>query len=339
VLLAAAVSLSCDPTNDTLALPAPTEIPLELETSSDGSLRMFVMVQIGDAPPIQALFDTGSSGLRVLSSAVPLSAFTTVTTTAVGYAYGDYDFVAGITGVVAYASVTLGDLVTEEPIAVMLVDGEGCNEFGADCAIMPTAFIHAPAILGVGMKTYASSEGIGNPIAQLPGAPPYVVHLPDAPMTGTGVLRIGREPTDDIAFRTLGLGSLGQGVDLANGTPAWNDSGIPCCVSNAQGGQTYCMSSIWDTGAPVATLAWPSQPAPLTTELSPGSAVSVTVGDATAPVASFAFVVGAEPMAGVDLLFVEPPLGGGSINLGITLFERFDAYFDQRRGVVGLAER
>lgn len=328
----------CGSTTDA-ALPDPIVVPLLVETYTDGATRLFIQVQLGGAPPFTALLDTGSSGLRVIDTAVPRTAFTTVTDTPVSYAYGNYDSSISINGVVAYAPLTLGALTTERPIAIMYVETGGCSGTGTNCRTLQDQFSEAPAILGVGMRTASNAQGIGNPIAQMPGRPPFVIHIPTGFSSMDGTLRIGRATTDALAFQTLKLPSLGQGVPLPNGAPSWNDAAIPCCVDNDLTGESFCYPSLWDTGAPVSTITTAGQPLALTTELAVGSPIRVTIGPESAPVGAYEFVVGAMPQPGIDEVLIEPAAGSPGINLGVALFNQFDVLFDQARGVVGLAAR
>jgi hypothetical protein len=187
------------------------------------------------------------------------------------------------------------------------------------------------------MESAASDYGIGNPIVQLRGHPPFVVHVPPDD-TSPAILRIGRLATDALAFQTFHLSSYNEGVPLPGGIPVWNDFGIPSCIQQPSAGLDYCVTSLWDTGAPDSYVAWTDQPAPLTTELSVGSTVSVTIGPPNAPLGAYQLVVGASPTLGVDEIFIEPVTGAPYINLGMALFRHYDALFDQADGLVGLAQ-
>ena len=294
-------ALGCSSAPDTLAVPAPDDVPIQLATDANlNPVRMYVDVQLGSAPPFKALLDTGSSGLRILEGTVPDSTFASITTTAVTYAYGNYESTIAINGVVAFTNVTIDKLTTANPIPVMLVQGSGCTQ-SSSCRTLQDEFSDAPAKLGVGTEANAKSYGIGNPIAQLPGHPSFVIHV-STDYTSPAFMRIGQLPTDALAFKTFRLGTLSGGVPLSDGTPVWNDFSIPTCIDDQTMGTSYCLPSPWDTGDPTSYVSWPEQPVSYTTELPVGSAVNVTIGPSNAPMGAYQFVVGASPAPGVDEL-------------------------------------
>jgi hypothetical protein len=335
--LLAPAALGCSSAPETLVLPSPRDVPIELEL---GGTFMFVQLQIGDSAPFRARLDTGSSGLRMLAGTVSDAAFASITDTPVAYGYGDYDSNLAIYGVVAWGDVTFSDgttgpLTTASPIPVMLVQTSGCGQAGT-CRSLPELFNGAPAILGIGMEGDSGGYGIGNPIAQLPGHPPFVIHVPPDGAS-PAVLRIGSSPSDSLAFETFQLRPYAGSIPLPNGTPVWNDFGIPSCLQDETSATTYCSGSLWDTGNPTSYVQWPPQPVPYTTVLPAGTAVNVTIGPSTAPMGAYQLIVGAEPEPGADEILVIPA-GEANINLGVTLFSHYDALFDQEHGIVGLAQ-
>jgi hypothetical protein len=325
--------LGCSSAPNTLVVPAPDDVPIQLATYADHPMRMYVDVQIGSAAPFKAVLDTGSWGLRILEGTVPDSAFANITTTSVSYGYGTFDSAIYIYGVVAFADLTIDKLTTTNPIPLMLVESNTCPGSGT-CRTLQQLFSDAPAILGVGMRNTTSGYGIGNPIAQLPGHPPFVIHVAH----DAAFLRIGPSPTDALAFKTLQLGPLSGGAPLQDGTPAWNDVSIPACIETQPAGTSYCFPSLWDSGSSTPYVASQEQPIPYTTEFPVGSAVSVNIGPPRDPMGSFQLVVGAYPIPGVDEIFVLPTTDSGYMNLGMSLFLHYDVLFDQEKGVVGLAQ-
>jgi hypothetical protein len=324
------VAIGCGPSSDGGLVAAPEEVPITVTGE-----RFVVPIQVGDAPPFDALLDTGSWGLRVRPGVLPDSAYQ-ATDTQVAYGYGGD---LSIYGIVALARVTFGTRSTAAPIPIMIIQQSACPpDTGCDPEqVLDAHFSGLAAILGVGMRTDAFDYGIGNPIAQLPGHPPFVVHVPGAEST-TGVLRIGALPSDPTAFTTYALSPFAGGPPLHDGTPAWNDVAVPTCVDVEPTNASYCLPSLWDTGDPTAYIAWPGEPSPYVMQLPLGSAVNITLGPNTPAPVSYGFLVGPDPTPGVDLVVVEP--GGGQqpyINPGIGLFFHYDALFDQERGVVGLA--
>ncbi len=311
--------------------PSPNDVPVQVVSD-----RLAVLVQLGGGAPFPAILDTGSWGLRVLSGSVDPSTIAETTDTAVTYGYGSD---LQITGVLAFATVTIGSQSTDSPIPIMLVQRAACSEVVPACNAdqsLAGHFSSFPAILGVGMQSWPADHGIANPIAQLPGHPPFVVHV--APTDGVGVLRIGAEASDGVAFQTYPLEPLAAGAPLPDGTPVWNDFDIPGCMNVETTSTSYCMPTLLDTGSPATYVFSQAQLAPYYTELPLGSAVQVTVGPAGSPLGNYELLVGPDPTIGVDEVLIVPS-GNALLDPGLALFYRFDVLFDQEHGRVGLAQQ
>ncbi len=304
----------------------PGELPLAIDDLG-GSMRFSALVQLGDAAPFEALVDTGSSGLRVLPGVVPDDAFADTTSVRVNASYHSG---LALDGVLAHATVSLAGLATPEPIPVMRVDAVGCTTEHPDCdaagrsAADYTMFGGYRAILGLGMRTTATSAAIGNPIAQLTGHPAFVVRAPGYGGT-TGVIAIGAAPT---GFAIMELPALADSSPLADGTPAWDDRAVPVCVLQ------FCAGAILDTGAPPIELLSAAFTGAETTSPT-GEEITIAIGDA--PFERARFVIGSPPRAGVDKVVIGPRTGTDMINLGTWIFFRDDVLFDQTAGRIGLA--
>jgi hypothetical protein len=312
------------------------DVPFTVEQSStDGAMRFSVPIVIGGTI-INVMLDTGSSGLRIIKSAVSDAAFSCITSTPSTYSYR-----SGLVldGYVARARVGFFDdvtsIATPAPIQVMYVDQVSCTSANPDCGANDvsiddvTVFGDFKAILGVRMRN--APDSIGSPLAQLPGQPSFIVQAPAYGGT-SGTLTVG--PVDTSGFATLQLPAF-DSVALANGTPGWDDRyGIPTCLDDATSGSDYCEPGEWDTGNPPTFVEWPAATGDST--LGSGSQISVTIGSASAPLASYAFTVGATPVPGIDDVELEPASGSGFMNLGTALFFHDDALFDPLHGIVGL---
>ena len=208
-------------------------------------MRFSAEVKIGNSDPFEAMVDTGSSGLRVLPGVVDDSAFTTSTPVLVSASFHSG---LALQGTMATGTVTLGGLTTPTAIPIMRVDVIGCTATDPDCDAAGQdisdyqMFGRYRAILGLGMRTTAASAGIGNPIAQLDGAPAFVVHATYD--DDDSVIDIA--PTDTSAFRTASLPTLASGAALANGAPAWDDRTVAACVTEPTA--QYCGGALLDTG-------------------------------------------------------------------------------------------
>jgi hypothetical protein len=316
-------------------------LPLVVQHLSSGGVRYGAWIQIGDRPPFKALVDTGSSGLRVLPSAVDDAAYASISDALV-----QFSFHSGVAlqGVVATGSVTIAGLTTPQPIPIMRIQDIGCTTVAPDCdaagvSVDDYQMFGYSAVLGIGMRNLDSAGGIGNPIAQLAGAPSYIVRSPDI-TGGSGELDIAPAAADTARFATTQLPPLADGAPLPGGVAAWDDRQVPACVTDETHGTPYCAGALLDTGSTSTQLEWPSYTGAEQT-WSPGTTVAVWIGEPTAPLAQYAFTVGATPVPGVDKVETETRVNTTDdlINLGTAPFLRYDAWFDQVHGTIGLAPR
>ena len=299
---------------------------------TDGAQRMFVDIALDDGAPFLALLDTGSTGLRVLPAASP-------TASAQATPAGPFSFDSGLqlNGVVDRARFQIGHFATDTGIPIMLIDAirctkEPCPADGHTAADF--TFDGALAILGVGMRTTDADDGVGDAIVQLPGAPGYIIEAP-AYGGSTGTLQIDPDVADVSAFKTIQLGALSNGVPLANGVTAWDDHSIPTCVT--ANSDNFCFGGMFDTGDPpinieIKDYIGSKQPLP------PGTVVDIALGNGGG-LASYGFTVGNPAVAGVDEVVMRPRPQGTFINLGTSIFFRFDVFFDQVHGVIGLGPK
>jgi hypothetical protein len=178
------------------------------------------------------------------------------------------------------------------------------------------------------------------PIVQLPGHPAYILKAP--PFGGdAGTLRIAPTAEDLAPFQTLQLTRLNGDLELQGGIPAWDDTAVPVCVTDTTTTSTsYCAPALLDTGTPSSDIQWEPYTGTAGT-FATGSNVQVQIGSPSAPVGDYTFVVGTAPQAGLDLvnLFPAGANSKSSINLGTAVFFRYDVYFDQNSGALGLASK
>ncbi|HEY4243485.1 MAG TPA: DUF3443 family protein [Kofleriaceae bacterium] len=315
--------------------------PLEVRHSSSGSVRFGAWIQIGDRPPFLALVDTGSSGLRVLPSAVDDGAYASITDTLVSFSYHSG---LALQGVLATGTVTIGGLATPRPIPIMRVRTVGCTADVPDCdaagesADDYQAFGY-DAVLGIGMRNLDTSAGIGNPIAQLAGAPSYIVRGPDIG-GDTASLQIAPAASDTARFASVVLPPIEHGAPLPGGVPAWDDRAVPACVTDETHDTPFCAGALLDTGATSTQLESPAFTGAPQTWAS-GTLVAVAIGETSAPLASYDFTVGATPVAGIDKVVSETRTNSTDdmINLGTAPFLRDDVFFDQLHGAIGIGGR
>ena len=313
----------------------PVNVALVVEQSAkSGTMSFTLPVQVGTSP-LDTLFDTGSSGLRVVQGAVPDSAFASITTTQVTYSYHSGVL---ITGVVATATLGIGPLRTPAPIPVMLVQTATCTSSscgGLGALPLSEAFGSIGAILGVGMRCKVGGGEVGSPIAQLEGTPSFVVKAPSYGGT-QAMLELFPAASEIAGLKTLQLPPLSDGAALANGTPAFDDRyGLPACLDDLTSGVDYCVPAELDTGNGPTYIEWPAHGDAANTELPTGESVQVQIGPADAGLEQYSFTVGTTPTPGIDEVLVESASGEGFMNLGTAVFLRYDVYFEPRSGVVG----
>ncbi len=303
---------------------------------ANNTLRFSIPIQVGDAPPFDVMIDTGSAGLRILPGILPDSAYTSISTDPVGETYGDR---LNVTGVAAYAPVTIGDRTTDGPIAIERISDEFCAADNPGCSVPVEVLAHFSgfgAILGVGERTSILAPVVGNPIVQMAGHPSFILRAPDFP-GGTGTLMVGPSSDDVAAFQTVQLAADPSDLPLANGIAAWDDTNVPLCVTDTTAGVPYCTGALVDSGDPPTEISWAAHTGG-TTRLPSGHTVAVTIGPASAPAAAYSFVVGASPKSGLDEVLIESAMAN-SMNVGTAPFFRYDVYFDQTDGLIGFAPR
>lgn len=149
------------------------EVPIAQTRLTDGTIRYSVEVSIGGASPIEAMLDTGSFGLRVLSRALMPDRYETTPI------MRNYAYASGIDlhGPLARAVIKIGDASTGAPILFQLVQSVGCVATRARC---PASRISAEeyeiggnglphegfaAILGLSMRAPATPEAAVNPLS------------------------------------------------------------------------------------------------------------------------------------------------------------------------------
>jgi hypothetical protein len=83
----------------------------------------------GSSSPIEAMLDTGSTGLRILPGALSPANYV-IMSRANEYGYGSG---VKLTGRIANASVDIGGAVTDEPIPIQIIQTVGCFENKPRC--------------------------------------------------------------------------------------------------------------------------------------------------------------------------------------------------------------
>lgn len=249
--------------------PQRATVPISQTVLSDGTTRYSIPVTIGNAPPVNAMLDTGSWGLRVLPGAVPASAYTASATTT-SYAYG-----AGVSliGNNATANLTLGSLPSAAPVPMMAISSLACmpanphcpaskmsiDEYGIGGDGLPNEGFKAIIGVALGFQAPAQGEGVPSPLPYF-GQGQFIVSLP-APGQATGTLTINPTADDLKGFTMYALKQLPTA--LPNGVPAWNVRQLPGCLANTATGKSFCAPTMLDSGTgSVVVGGTASEPAP-----------------------------------------------------------------------------
>ena len=337
--LAAALSLAAG-----LAAPAAADgtrvvVPIRRTVLPDGVVRYSVPVSVGGGAPIDALLDTGSFGLRVLSSALSPDQYR-ATDTERRFSYGSG---ALLSGPIAAAAVRVGEAETAAPIDFQLVRSVGCTERMPSCAAGTVSAEHYgiggdglpdqgfKAILGTSLMRAPAEVAANNPLPELVDSS-YLVVLPRAGDDASGELILNPAPEEAAGFALFRLEP--QADAGFGGAPGWKDARLPGCATQDRGRPT-CAPTLLDTGAPGLTIltSGTKQRAPL----GPGHAMAVDFARDGAH-ATARFTTDGSTASGVT---TGPPRGdvGPRIVAGTAVFDAFSVLYDVRAGTIGLKPR
>ena len=226
------------------------ELPVNQRVLSDGNIRYFVDVSVAGFRPVEAMVDTGSTGLRFLPNVVPASAFASISDQSSVYGYGSG---VRLNGVVATLPVGLGSRSAPVPIPVQLVRTVDCFPKKPHCPasrLRPAEYRIGgdglpnegfDAILGIGMGT----GPVDNPLRRL-SVETWIVILPRPGEDRPGVLIL-----DPDAGELAGYTLFPTEHRLKNlpGGATFHD-GIPGCLVIEKSGKRICGPTLLDTGAP-----------------------------------------------------------------------------------------
>ena len=312
---------------------------LPLKIVYDGRMVTPVVEVLVNGQKIEAVFDSGSSGLRVLNGALT-GAQADSTGGRVGYSYGDSKRSFGIRGNVVSATLRLGSLTSRNLISIMRIDsvryGKGADwtETGDSSTIHTNHFRSLPAILGAGMRLSKIAKGVGNPLAQLPGNGKYIVSFPR--FGGTkGKLIINPDSTDLAGFTLFKLES--SKFLLPNGDSCWRDNELLGCI--IVNGESACQYTMLDTGNPDIHVE--SKNFSGNRSVFIGSRVAMSVEDKAGivPPVKTTFTVSNMREDGKDYVYLDESDGKGKNIFGDRFFFDFDVMYDQVNGFIGIKKK
>jgi hypothetical protein len=109
--------------------PAQIIVPITQTLLPDGDIRYSVPIRVGNSDVINALLDTGSTGLRILPNAIAPDTYTDTGFSSL-YAYGSGE---DLNGTIATAPIAIGGAATDSPVSIEMVKTIGCMDFAPDC--------------------------------------------------------------------------------------------------------------------------------------------------------------------------------------------------------------
>jgi hypothetical protein len=238
------------------------EVPIKQSVLTGGGIRYSVPVRIGNASPIDAFLDTGSTGLRVLGASVPELAYSVSKQTSI-YGYGSGDRAVGV---IARAVVTIGQAATDEPIPIEVVKSVDCSttarQWMAPGAIHPmqhTEGDQCPASRvsaadyrfggnGLARQGFGATLGINmvnsdavNPLLHI-GAHSWIVILPRPGEAQPGTLIVNPNSGDRTGYILFPTDKI-----LRSYPGAWHDA-IAGCLASADPPNRICGPTLLDTG-------------------------------------------------------------------------------------------
>ena len=313
-----AVAAICLPSAAAAAVRA--ELPVREVDLSDGARRYVVEIEI-DGRQVEAGLDTGSTGLRVLPRALPVSALS---------ARGDkvgYFYTSGtrFDGQEIRQPVSIGGIGGD--VKLMRVDTLGCTREQPRCPVThvdPAQFgIQGDglpgqgfaAILGISLK----SDSVSNPLEQL-GITRWIVDLPTPGSSTPGRLILNPADAEIVGYKRLQI--VGDGSQLAG------------CLVGSSRRASICGLTVFDTGAPGIRIVadhgiapWPQ-----------GTPAEVAVGDSATRL-TMPIQIGRRDQASAMFTVVRPGANPTRISFGLAPYFRWSVLYDSSAHEVGVRDR
>lgn len=325
------------------AAAARVDVPIGQLVLPNGDTRYFVPVALGGGAPIDAELDTGSFGLRVLSAALGPAQYE-ATDMQRNYPFGGG---ARFHGVLARATIAVGEAELERPALFQLVQSVDCVEQKPNC---PASRISAQdyriagdgfarqgfnAILGISMRKAANDVGADNPLSAM-GNGAWIVVLPQPGSASPGHLIINPGPDEVAPFKLIHLEqqqSRGGAEDTAAG---WMDTALSGCLANEDSSERYCGRTLLDSGGPgfFANVAQAGRP----TSWKQGTHAELQITGAGDPI-DIAFVVGSDRASSVRIAPLREGGGESRISAGSLPYFSYAVLYDSKNGTMGFKPR
>jgi hypothetical protein len=218
--------------------PVRVELPIRQTVLPDGELRYSIPVKLG-ATEVEAMLDTGSTGIRALPGALAASDFEASDRDST-YVYGSG---VELKGTVAHATLALGDLVSPAPVSFEAVQTVDCEEHTPHCPATHVSLadygIGGSGIPKQGFRaifgTLFREAEVDSPLIAL-GVTRWIVLLPQPGDSAPGKLILNPD-ADEAAGYTM--------FRLEN---PHNISAIPGCLINDDSKARICGRVLFDSG-------------------------------------------------------------------------------------------
>lgn len=317
-------------------------VPITTYQDQQGYTRFAIVVYVNGVP-VSVELDTGSSGLRVLSSAIADAGMAdSGPNTTQHYNGGTY-----LLGYEADAILNIGGIpMSGVPMQVVTCvnttgDASACD---SDASVFGQQ-----GIIGVGLRT-SPTPTIRSPLAFIQDQPAFLVRMTGADgvlSADAGYLQLGVRAGDYDSFTGFDLTPSAYDAG-ANATPFWIDYSVPSCVQDlTNNGSPWCSGTLFDTGDPAPYIettdatAFEQATGGLATPyaLAFGHHVQISV-NRTGGCAFDRYTIdaGSPPNNEVQIRLLSK---GSSVynNVSQHFFYRYDVLWDQKAGEIGLRAR
>ena len=304
------------------------DVPIK-QTVFNGLVRYSIPI-VFDGRSVDAMLDTGSTGLNILTSAIPASSYTpSKFSVSTGFVSGQK-----FSGHVGQAVIGLGNASKTATVEINAIDSLGCGENTPHCArqryddglVGGNIF---NALVGISLPSPALVTSVSNPLLRFGDS--WIIVLPRPGEQAPGHLIIN--PTAD---ETNGFDRFpaGQGFNVGGD----QDNPLPGCLIHEADGQKLCGPIDFDSGK--------SDMTEISHDLSPGhwpvgtsGAFSFVAPGGKTIVAKFK--VAQTPS--ITHVFVGPfpsfHQPAPRVKAGVEPYMLFSVLYDFRRGQIGLKAR
>ena len=287
---------------------------------------------------VKVVFDTGSSGLRILSGALH-NLMPDSSVARVSYTYGDNVHSLGIRGVVVKAEISFENLKTLSPVNIMSIDSTRYGRHEAWTATGDSAVIHSnhfrdcAAIMGVGLRGRLKSGAVVSPLRQIPGNGKFIIMFPAYGNT-KGAVIINPTPADETGFVYFQLPAGEPGVVLPG--HGWPDNQLPGCIA-INDAMEY-LPTMLDTGNPDIQIFSPDYERERA--VPPRNYITMQIGGARdTTVVKTGFNIGDDRVRGKDFIYMTNTTKEKRLVFGMRFFFEFDVLYDQQNGIVGIRKK